>query len=218
MVMGASHVPMEMSLSRLRVAESASKSQNRRIPVRNKRISGTAASQLEKNAAQTAVGSWRRRTGAGLGVDAVVTVRVMPLRPARPLRRHRVRAHRLVHCVQPRPEPVQEFRERQRCARRLRVSRPLDADVASNSSQSRGVCGLSLPSAIVGLERGSESSMDVCGSKSIFCEHMHRWHLGSDSNDIEEKWASSHDAGPAVPDSVRHHHLDKRLRVIPQRV
>ena len=35
MVMGASHVPMEISLSRLRVAESASKSQNRRIPVRN---------------------------------------------------------------------------------------------------------------------------------------------------------------------------------------
>ena len=37
MVMGASHVPMEISLSRLRVAESASKSQNRRIPVRNKK-------------------------------------------------------------------------------------------------------------------------------------------------------------------------------------
>ena len=50
MVMGASHVPMEMSLSRLRVAESASKSQNRRIPVRNQLLSDTAACQLEKNA------------------------------------------------------------------------------------------------------------------------------------------------------------------------
>ncbi len=42
--MGASQVPMEMSLSRLRVAESASKSQNRRIPVRNSLLSDTAAS------------------------------------------------------------------------------------------------------------------------------------------------------------------------------
>ena len=35
---------------------------------------------------------------------------------------------------------------------------------------------------------------------------------------IEDKQASTHDAGPAVPDSVRHHRLDKRLRVLPQRV
>ena len=117
--MGASHVPMEISLSRLRVAESASKSQNRRIPVRNQPLSDTAAGL--QNATQTAAVSWWRLTGAGLGVDAVVAVRVMPLRPARPLRRHRVRADRLVHCVQPRPEPVQEIRERQRCARRFRV-------------------------------------------------------------------------------------------------
>ena len=118
--MRASQVPMEMSLSRLRVAESASKSQNRRIPVPNSLLSDTAAILHEKNATQTAV-SWWRLTGAGLGVDAVVAVRVMPLRPARPLRRHRVGAQRLVHCVQPRPEPVQELRERQRCARRFRV-------------------------------------------------------------------------------------------------
>ena len=120
--MRASQVPMEMSLSRLRVAESASKSQNRRIPVPNSLLSDTAAILHEKNATQTAV-SWWRLTGAGLGVDAVVAVRVMPLRPARPLRRHRVGAQRLVHCVQPRPEPVQELRERQRCGRRFRVSR-----------------------------------------------------------------------------------------------